>query len=108
MKANEVNVEQEIADIKAHMPEVYQAIKDKADEIGKEAYALVRRGLRGEPNCFYAFERGWVRQGRATLYRRWRYSCRANIFNVYCSCSFANQYQPGTGSYCRTKVDRHT
>ena len=61
MKTNDVNVEQEIADIKAHMPEVYQAIKDKADEIGKEAYSLVRRGLRGEPNCFYAFERGWVK-----------------------------------------------
>ncbi len=53
-----MTVDQQIADIKAHMPEVYQSIKDKADAIGKTAYAFVRRGLRGEPNCFFAFERG--------------------------------------------------
>ena len=46
--------------IKTHMPLVYGAIQDKAKEIGKDAFALVRRGLRGEPNTFYAFERGYV------------------------------------------------
>jgi hypothetical protein len=53
-------VEQQIADIKAHMPETYKAIHAKAAVIGKLAFALVRRGLRGEANCFYAFERGHV------------------------------------------------
>ena len=53
-------VDQQIADIKAHMPETYKAIQAKATEIGKPAFALVRRGLRGEANCFYAFERGHV------------------------------------------------
>jgi hypothetical protein len=46
--------------IKTQMPMVYGAIQDKAQEIGKDAFALVRRGLRGEPNTFYAFERGYV------------------------------------------------
>ena len=46
--------------IKTQMPLVYGAIQDKAKEIGKDAFALVRRGLRGEPNTFYAFERGYV------------------------------------------------
>lgn len=46
--------------IKTQMPMVYGAIQDKAKEIGKDAFALVRRGLRGEPNTFYAFERGYV------------------------------------------------
>lgn len=55
-----MTIEQQIADIKAHMPEVYQSIQAKAADIGKPAFALVRRGLRGEPNCFYAFERGYV------------------------------------------------
>jgi hypothetical protein len=55
-----MNVEAQIAEIKANMPMVYKAIQDRAEKIGKTAYALVRRGLRGEPNCFYAFERGHV------------------------------------------------
>lgn len=46
--------------IKASMPAVYQAIKAKAAEIGADAYGLVRRGARGEPDCFYAFEAGRV------------------------------------------------
>lgn len=54
------DVEAQIAEIKARMPAVYQSIQDKAEDIGKVAYSLVRRGLRGEPNCFYAFERGRV------------------------------------------------
>jgi hypothetical protein len=55
-----MNVEAQIAEIKANMPEVYKSIQAKASDIGKPAYALVRRGLRGEANCFYAFERGRV------------------------------------------------
>jgi len=46
--------------IKNRMPKTYQSIKDKAAEIGDEAYRLVRRGLGGQANCFYAFERGYV------------------------------------------------
>ena len=55
-----MTIEKQIAEIKAHMPEVYKSIQAKAAEIGKPAYALVRRGLRGEANCFYAFEAGRV------------------------------------------------
>lgn len=51
-----------IDEIKRHMPEVYQSIQAHAapSELGSEAFALVRRGLRGEANCFYAFEAGRV------------------------------------------------
>lgn len=54
------DVEAKVRDIKAHMPETYRAIQAKAAEIGRLAYALVRRGLAGEPNVFFAMERGWV------------------------------------------------
>lgn len=46
--------------IKDHMPETYKAITDMAGKIGKEAYRYVRQGLAGQPNKFYAIERGWV------------------------------------------------
>lgn len=49
-----------INEIKAHMPETYKSIQSRAVEAGNVAYEYVRRGLRGEPNCFYAFERGRV------------------------------------------------
>ena len=56
------DVEQAIRDIKAHMPETYKAILERAkdSDLGRQAYALVRRGIRGEPNCFYAMEQGRV------------------------------------------------
>lgn len=57
----QVDVNRELAEIKAQMPETYRAIQSKATEIGPVAFALVRRGLRGEANCFYALERGWVK-----------------------------------------------
>lgn len=53
-------VEAVIATIKGHMPETYKAIKVKAEQIGKGAFGLVREGLRGVPNRFYAFEGGRV------------------------------------------------
>lgn len=61
--AEQVNAEinQHIAEIKAHMPETYKAIQAKAAEIGKDAFGLVRAGLRGERNRFWAMERGWVK-----------------------------------------------
>jgi hypothetical protein len=46
-----------IAEIKAHMPEVYRAIQARAVE-QPGTFGLVRRALAGEPNCFYAIERG--------------------------------------------------
>lgn len=46
--------------IKDHMPETYKAIVEKAGKIGNEAYRFVREGLKGQPNRFYAMERGWV------------------------------------------------
>lgn len=49
-----------IKEIKAHMPEVYRNILAKAEELGKPAFGMVRRGLRGEVNYFYAFEGGRV------------------------------------------------
>jgi hypothetical protein len=54
------SVEDQVARIKSDMPETYKAITAKAEVIGKPAFALVRRGLRGEANCFWAMERGWV------------------------------------------------
>ena len=58
--AEAVDVEPIVREIRQFMPGVYKAIRDKAGEIGNEAFRLVRRGLRGEPGCFYAFERGRV------------------------------------------------
>ena len=55
------NIELQNAEIKARMPETYKAILAKAAEIGNSAFSLVRRGLRGEPNCFYAMENGHVK-----------------------------------------------
>lgn len=63
MTANQdgkAEVAAKIDQIKQHMPEVYKCIKNKAAEIGNVAFELVRRGLRGEPDCFYAFEGGRV------------------------------------------------
>jgi hypothetical protein len=54
------DVERQIGEIRQHMPGVYGSIRAKSGEIGNAAFALVRRGLRGEPGCFYAFERGRV------------------------------------------------
>ena len=54
------DVTEKIAEIKRFMPEVYKVIQDKAQAMGPPAYALVRRGLRGEPSRFFAFEGGRV------------------------------------------------
>lgn len=51
---------QQLEEIRQYMPEVYRSIQAKAAEIGGEAYRLVRRGLRGEPICFWACEAGRV------------------------------------------------
>lgn len=56
----EAKIRDGIAVIKAAMPETYKSIQAKAAEIGKQAWTLARAGLAGQPNCFYAFERGHV------------------------------------------------
>lgn len=55
-----MDVSDKINEIKQHMPGVYASIQRRAALIGDEAYQLVRRGLRGEPRCFYAMEGGRV------------------------------------------------
>ena len=49
-----------INEIKDYMPAVYAAIKARAEVVGNGAFELVRRGLRGEPGCFWALEGGRV------------------------------------------------
>ncbi|PQA78702.1 hypothetical protein [Rhodoferax sp. TS-BS-61-7] len=70
-----MNIQDQIQIIKTKMPETYKAIQDREKGVtdvidgkrvtvipvyGAEVYALVRRGLRGEPNCFWAMEAGYV------------------------------------------------
>jgi hypothetical protein len=55
-----LSVEVQISIIRTHMPETYKSIQAQAQAIGTKAYALVRQGLRGEPDCFYAVEGGHV------------------------------------------------
>lgn len=49
-----------IAEITNNMPETYKAIQARAAAGASDTFNLVRRGLRGESNCFYALERGRV------------------------------------------------
>lgn len=53
-------IEAQLKVIKDHMPETYKAIVEKAGQIGRQAYAIVRQGVSGKPNKFYAMERGRV------------------------------------------------
>lgn len=46
--------------IKTRMPQTYEQITRKAKQQGNGVYTLVRRGLRGEANCFWAMEAGQV------------------------------------------------
>lgn len=61
-----IDVPAELLKIKTHMPRVYEAINAKADhdKVWKDRKpglrSFVRRGVAGEPNCFYAFEAGYV------------------------------------------------
>lgn len=59
-KEIKLDVSDKVNDIKRFMPETYKSIQAKAAVIGNLAYEQVRRGLRGEANCFYAFEGGRV------------------------------------------------
>ena len=63
------DVEQDLHTIRTRMPKLYEAIKERA-KMQPEVYALVRRGLRGESNCFYAMEAGHV-MGAPFAGERW-------------------------------------
>jgi hypothetical protein len=54
------DVEKQLEIIKTSMPETYKSIQAKAEQIGRDAYRLVRQGIAGQPCKFYAFERGRV------------------------------------------------
>jgi hypothetical protein len=56
----EAAVTEGLARIKSHMPQTYKSIQEKAGAVGRVAFALVRRSLKGEANCFWAMERGNV------------------------------------------------
>jgi hypothetical protein len=71
----QVWISEQIQTIKTKMPETYKAIQDRDKGItqmvggtratlvpayGAEVFSLVRRGLRGETNCFWAMEGGYV------------------------------------------------
>lgn len=58
--AEQQHVEQQLALIRGEMPEVYKSIQAEAAKRGRVVFQWVRRALRGEPNRFYAFERGHV------------------------------------------------
>ncbi len=58
--ASKEQVAQQIEIIKTRMPYTWALIEDRAKHIGNDAYAYVRRGLRGERGCFYAIEAGHV------------------------------------------------
>jgi hypothetical protein len=62
-------VQQDLLTIRTRMPKLYEAIKERA-KVQPEVYALVRRGLRGEVNCFYAMEAGHV-MGAPFAGERW-------------------------------------
>lgn len=67
----DAEVELDLQDIKSKMPLTYKYITDTAARIGKAAYTQVRRGCRGQENCFFAFENGLVKgcgvNDRATM-----------------------------------------
>ena len=55
-----ISVEDKLAVIKREMPMTYAAIQEWASRIGNKAFEQVRRGLRGQYRCFYAYEAGHV------------------------------------------------
>lgn len=58
-KQIQASIEKKVAEIKAHMPNTYASIKERAAKV-EGTFALVRAALRGKPNCFYAIEAGRV------------------------------------------------
>ncbi|WP_287917821.1 hypothetical protein [Comamonas sp.] len=42
------------------MPQTYESIQRKAAQLGNGVYSMVRRGILGRANCFWAVEGGQV------------------------------------------------
>lgn len=59
-QGGKLDVTAKIDQIKNHMPKTYADIKARSEVFGNAPYEFVRRGLRGEANCFWACEDGWV------------------------------------------------
>ena len=55
-----INVDDKLALIKREMPITYAAVQAWAGRVGNQAFEQVRRGLRGEYRCFWAYENGHV------------------------------------------------
>lgn len=63
------HVKQDLHTIRTRMPKLYEAISQRA-KAQPGVYGLVRRGLRGESNCFYGMEAGHV-MGAPFAGERW-------------------------------------
>lgn len=59
-QGQQVDVQATIRLIQQQMPQTYADIQRRAQQDGNEVYAWVRRAIKGEPNCFWAVERGHV------------------------------------------------
>lgn len=57
---HQIDVKARTDEIRQNMPETYREIVAMAGRVGGKAYEVVRQAIRGEPNRFYAIERGWV------------------------------------------------
>lgn len=86
------HVQARLGEIKAHMPETYKAIQAKAAVAGGEAFRLVRLGIKGEPNSFYAIERGWV---QGTPFDLPGVSAELARVMVQFGCTFLIMWAPG-------------
>lgn len=53
-------VQERLTLIRSSMPETYRAIQERSALVGGAAFRLVRLGLRGQANCFWACEGGHV------------------------------------------------
>lgn len=93
---HQVNVQTRVQLIQQQMPQTYKAIQDKAGEIGNDAYALVRRGLRGEANCFYAMEAGHV---VGTPFSMSDVNAELAQYIVRFGCSFLIMWAPREGEH---------
>lgn len=84
-----IDVSEQLNTIKAHMPETYNTIKARAAVIGNDVYTLVRQGLRGEPNCFWAMEKGWVMGAPFNMEQVQQYTAWAMVsFGCAYACTF--------------------
>lgn len=87
-----VDVQARLGEIKAHMPETYREIVKRASVEGSDTYRLVRQGIKGVPNSFYAIERGWV---QGTPFDLPEVSAELARVIVQFGCTFLIMWAPG-------------